>query len=226
MTRKNRQDPTEFKATKRAELLSRYKDAIAANNDLLSLIDNYVELQADAAKYRDQIDELEARIPEGARVLTAEEATLLDSYAALGKPEALKAALEEGQSVKAEKAKLERQITLGQAASTLQWDADVLSTIDTLSGGLTLEIRETKDKDGKPVKTVLHKGADGKEVPLQDFVQASHAKLMPALTAGSQQPPAPQARGFVPQRATGDQPTVKTKEDILNERASSGYYDV
>lgn len=225
MTRKNRQDPAEFKSQKRADLRGRYGEALKAHPELMDLIENYVDLQADAAKYRDQIDELEARIPEGARVLTAEESALLESYVALGKPEALKAQLEAGEASKAEKAKLERQITLSTAATTLGWDPDVLSTIDTLSGGLTLEVRETKDKDGKPVKAVLHKGADGKEVPLQEYVQASHAKLLPSLTAGSQ-PQAPQVpqRPFVPQRPTGDQPGAKTDEEIKAEKRRTVHY--
>ena len=193
----------EFEDKRRTDLAQKSHD---------QLVSRQIELERDVAKYRAR------SAPEGSRVLTAEEATAYDAYVALGVPKELKTRLEAGQQAETDLQGRKRGDTLREVAEVAGYKPAVLGR---LSDGLEFEI-SSSEVDGKPVKTVNVKGADGKTTLLNEYAKANWADVEPALAAGTgpggqqqTQQPAPFA---LPLGGAGTAVTGTTAAQALNEK--------
>lgn len=137
------------------------------------LNDNY-RLRTQRQTLKQQLTEVQGKVtPEGSTVLTADDAKIWETYRALGKPDALKQAIDANGMATAELTALKREKILAKAAEAVGFKASVLAT---LAGDL--DIRTKADKDGKPLAVVVK---DGAETPLRDHATKEWADFMPAL---------------------------------------------
>ena len=133
------------------------------------------------ATAKTEIEETKKKaMPEGAVVLSADQAKAWDAYQKLGKAEDLQKALEELPKLKEQAATSARERLIAEAAKLTGFDSDVLSG---LAGKLELEMKETQ-KDGKAVRIALVKDG-GAEKPLEEYAAEKWAKFMPALKPGN-----------------------------------------
>lgn len=149
------------------------------------------------ARIKDLEQRLEAKVPAGAVVLSAEDAKLFESYKALGKPDEVKATLDkvpvlEGQIAARDTAEARRKAGKA-AASALGWNEAV--TVDLITDkGYTVELREVEveEKDAKGAVTKVKKslphvltgeGTAAKADLLDAVIQRDHAGYLPALQA-------------------------------------------
>lgn len=135
---------------------------------------------------RESNRQLKARqAPEGATVLTGEDAQSWATYQALGKPADLKTAVEERTQLQGKLAGMERETTLRSVAEAAGYKPTVLANLDRIAKAegktLTFDVRETQ-QDGKPVKVAYVKDGD-KELSISDYANANWADFLPALTA-------------------------------------------
>jgi hypothetical protein len=173
------------------DVLDRYgRDALKLAEKLAeALTDNYT-LREQRRGLRAEVADLKSKTaPEGARVLTKDEAAVYDAYAALGKkPDELKQAIDLNGEATTELARLKREQLLGKAAAASGFKPSVLQT---LAGDLPIELR---DVDGKPAAFV-----EGK--PLAEYAGTAWADFLPALTVQT-------GTGYVAQ-STGDKPPAQ-----------------
>jgi hypothetical protein len=164
---------------------SELRSQLGTNVDETALM-RLLEKQADNSQLREQrrtlrqeVTDLKSKAaPEGTRVLSTDEAKAYDAYAALGKPDDLRKAIDLNGEATAKLARLEREQLLGKAASAAGFKSAVLQR---LAGDLPIEIR---DVDGKPAAFV--KDATG-ETPLTEYATTAWADFLPALQVEAQQ---------------------------------------
>lgn len=191
---------------KPSDLLARYgKDGDAA----LRMAEQLSAAQADNYKLRDKNRQLREEVtglrskaaPDGAVVLTADEAKRWEAYQGLGvEPAAIKAALTERDEVKQRLTGLEREKVLRDVAEVAGYKPSVLGQLPG-SADLAFDIR-TVTQDGKSERAVYVK-ADGKDVPLADYAQQQWADFLPALRVEQQMT---QGTSYVAQSAGGRAP--------------------
>lgn len=176
-------------------LLDRHKgDALAVVSTLL----------AENHSLRDERRQLRGRVaPEGATVLTAEQAQQWAAYQQLGAPAELQTQLTAAQGATSELATLRREALLGQVEQASGYKGAVLSKLPG-ADKLTFDVRDVT-VDGKAAKAVFVKDAEGKEHPIDAYAQATWADFLPALKAAPAPAPAPGAP-FVPQNPGGGAP--------------------
>ncbi len=153
-------------------------------------------VEADNARYRQQIRDLQAQVPaEGAVVLSGDDATRWQAYQELGAPDEIRQQREQYQT-------LQRRQLLGEAAQAAGYKASVL---ETLAGSLSLELRE-EQHEGQAVRRPFVVPEEGDAVALTEYAAQHWADFMPSLVAqnGGQGPHAGQ-RPFVPQTPAGPQ---------------------
>lgn len=169
---------------KTSDVLAQYGQTAEA---ALRMAERMADLQNDNWTYRRKIermtaerDELKAKVaPDGARVLTADEAQAYDAYVALGAPDALKSTLDASQGATAELAALRRAERLRAAADAAGYKPSVLTQ---LAGDLDIQTKATKE--GKPLAVVVE---GEKETALADYAKAHWADFLPALTPGQRE---------------------------------------
>jgi hypothetical protein len=169
-----------------------------------------VRLLAENYRLREKIRE--ARVPEGATVLSAEDAKLFASYKELGTPKAIKDAQGRVENLAGEVARLKRTESYDAAAAALGWKA---SAFRKLAQQADIEVEPGKVKvrsaDGKEseVDTYMVKPSkpDAKPVPLGDYAREHWADFLPALdakeTVAAQRPP---VRPGTPPRTAAEPP--------------------
>lgn len=166
-------------------------EALAAkhSNDGIGLARNlFDQLQAANAK----LSEISGKVPgEGSLVLTAEQAKAWSKYSTLGKPDEVKAWIEEGNTAKGEVAKFAREKVVRTVADVAGFDPDVLAT---LAGDLEFEIADETVK-GKTVKVAKVKDGD-QSTPLDKYAESKWAKFLPSLKPST----APKPLGTPPSR--------------------------
>jgi hypothetical protein len=174
-------------------LLEKHADVLGDNH----------RLRGQRSALKQQLAEAQGKVPvEGARVLSAEDATAYDAYVALGKPDEIKKTIEVSAGATAELAKLKREKELTKAAEAAGYKSSVLMQL----AGDSLDIQTKQGKDGKPAAVVV---VDGKETPLTDYAQAQWADFIPALTPKAQPAGAPdinagaRGNGNIPATTTG-----------------------
>jgi hypothetical protein len=122
--------------------------------------------------------------PEGAAVLSVEEAKLWRKYNGLGAPDALKTSLTEYEQAKQSVMMLNREISLRDAAEILNYKVVVLRQI--IPAEVALEVR-VDDGERKAYAIV-----NGESVPMSDYVQKNLADFIPALVKAAPMPIIPQ----------------------------------
>lgn len=139
--------------------------------------------------------------PQGAVVLSGEEAQAWEAYKALGAPKDVEAKLREGQTHGEELARARRAETLRTVAETARFKPSVLEALDAQAGGLEYEVKD-EQQNGQTVKVAYVKDAQGQQKPLTQYAQERWGDFLPSLRAE------PQGNGvrFVPQGAGGQAP--------------------
>jgi hypothetical protein len=163
--------------TRASDVLDQYgRDGIKIAEKLAEVLTDNSQLREQRRSLREEVTTLKAKVaPDGARVLTAEEAKAYDAYAALGKPEDVKKALEANSEATAKLAKLEKAERLRAAAEAAGYKPSVL---ERLASDLTIEVRPVKDS--APLVVVV---ADGQETALADYAKQNWGDFLPALEA-------------------------------------------
>ncbi|AFD25896.1 hypothetical protein [Deinococcus gobiensis] len=139
------------------------------------LVTKQVELERDLQKARAKA------VPEGSRVLTADEAKEYEALTALGASKDVRARLEKGDAAVVTLAGRERGDTLREVAEAAGYKLPVLTR---LAEGLTFEIGAEVEKDGKKSKPVTVKYEDGKKTaPLDKYAKEHWSDFEGSLRA-------------------------------------------
>lgn len=150
--------------------------------------------------HRQKIRELEGKVPPaGAVVLTADQAAQWQAYQQLGVPDALKTALTEADTAKANLAKHERAALLGKAAEAHGYNAAVLAKLPGFEQPVALKERS---ENGKTIRTAVVQAESG-EVSLNEFVQQHYAEFLPALQPQQQRAQGTRFPGQAPSNGGG-----------------------
>lgn len=160
--------------TRASDVLEQYgRDALRLAEKLADVQSDNYRLREERRGLKQQLTDANGKVPAAdVKVLTKDEAALWDAYATLGKPDAIKQAIDLNGDATAKLAKLEREKALGQAADAAGFKPAVLLT---LAGDLDIQ---TKAKDGKPHAVVV---MDGKDTALTDYAAQQWADFLPAL---------------------------------------------
>lgn len=168
--------------------------------------------------------------PDGGLVLDAEQAKRWAAWEALGKPEEVGTALEQGKKDRAVVAQQEKRGQLTSVAEAAGWDADTFTELDGLAGGLEWRVQEIKDKEGESVKQVQVKQGDAWR-GADEFAAERWKKFLPVLQAGeSKADPEPTAQVQTTRVHTagtgGGKGRPYTVEDAEKAKAESGQYSM
>jgi len=191
---------------------------------LAQLYDENYRLRSDKRDLKKQLKE--AELPEGSVVLTAEQAKELEAYKALGKPEDLKASLEEHDELKTKVQQGDRRAEIAEVAKAAGWEGKeaVLSTLVT--DGDKLEIRD-ETVDGETVKVPYITLAGEGKVPtkLVDHATKEWKDFLPAL--GAKGDTEDEGGGQGGTRFPGQKPTGKAPAagDAFDRAIGSRYSD-
>lgn len=185
-------------------LIARHGDSMAALRVLL----------AENHGYRDEIRKLkETQPPADALVLKGDDAKAWQAYVTLGKPSDLRKALDDGKTAQTEADGFRREKLHGEAAALHGFKAAVLDRL-ARQDGLTIEIKDEKDKAGKAVKVAHVKGEGDASTPLTEYAEKQWSEFLPSLKAGDKGavPGTPPRRNGVPTPTpvvTGETRTVR-----------------
>jgi hypothetical protein len=176
-------DPPRPKAS---ELLNQY------NGDAVRMAEKLAEVLGDNATLREQRRDLRAEVttlkgsqaPEGAVILTGDDAAAYQAYQALGKPGDLTKRLADGDAAITSTAQLERDALVAEAAAVAGYKPSVLKD---RAGDLPLVVREVTE-DGKAVKRAFVAPQGQGEQELTAYAQAQWGDYLPALVASQAQP--------------------------------------
>ena len=162
-----------------------------------------------AGNYRTRLRDAETKLkgtegrvaPEGAVILTADEAKAWDAYKALGKPEEVTTKLGERDTLATKVAEAERDGLLRDAAQAAGYKFPVLKD---RAGTLAIEIRDVTEGD-KTTKRAFVKTEQG-ERPLTEYAEQHWGDYLPALKATQER----QEQGGIafPAQRTGDPPST------------------
>lgn len=139
--------------------------------------------------------------PQGAVVLSGDEAQAWEAYKALGAPKDVEAKLKEGQMHGEELARARRAETLRTVAETARFKPSVLEALDAQAGGLEYEVKD-EQQNGQTVKVAYVKDGQG-QTPLTQYAEKTWGDFLPSLRAEPQQA----GTRFVQQGAGGQPPT-------------------
>jgi len=195
----------------------RERAAELATKTTADLAVKVAELEFDLKAKRGELDTLKGQLPpEGSVVLKGAEKDRWEAFNALGKPEDLKAALTDRDTLTAEKAQRERQDSIKAAAEVAGYKARVLERL--APEGAAFDVREAKDNEGKPTRTAFIRVGE-KETPLTDWA-ATDPDFLPALvvTADKKEEPRP---SFPRQTTDGDKHKPGGIAQEQNRRAAS-----
>jgi len=159
-----------------SDVLDQYgRDVVKMADKVADLLTDNNQLRKQRTDLREEITTLKAKVaPEGARILTADEAADYAAYAALGNPDAVKQALDANGEATAELARLKRAEKLRTAAEAAGYKPSVLTT---LAGDLDIQ---TEAKDGA---TLVYVVKDNEKTALADYAKTNWADFLPALEA-------------------------------------------
>lgn len=159
-------------------------------------------------QYREQNRQLRERVPDGAVVLSGDDAQRWRDYQALGQLDELRTRLTEREQAQTELATLRTQATIRTVAEAMQWKPSVLERLAT---NVTFVAKTEGDKT-----TITVKDGDV-ETPLDAYAEKHWGEFMPALEADIA--PAGRGTGFV--RQGGGNP--KKDDPITNHNQRMGY---
>lgn len=197
------------------------------SGDAMALIGT---LLGEAATYRETIrtqkDSLEkAALPEGAVVLSKEQAEQFTAYQKLGSPADVEKSVTDGKAATEKLTMLEKREGIRAVADKVGYKAGVL---EKLGGDLTYEEMEVDgEKAGEKVKTYGVKGADGKVTPLSTYAKDNWGDFLPALTAGEGRQQQQESAVRVALGGAGSPATTsRTPDQIAADKRASGDYSM
>ncbi len=205
-----------------ADVLTQY------GNDAVRMADRVATLEGENYRYREQRRELQDEVkalkanqrPEGATILTGDEATAYDAYKALGKPAEIKTRLDERDTLATEVTTAKRDGTLRDAAQRYGYDYEALRAH---SGDLPLTPYEVQE-DGKAV-TKYRIGAGDQQADVAEWVgkQPAYVARALAVTTGGQ---GQQSSGVrYPAQGSGQPPSDADRAAaVREEQERSGRY--
>lgn len=113
------------------------------------------ELEKDNKESRDKVKNLTEKLPKDDQVVVAkEDAELLPKFKELGKPDDLKAKIDEGEKAKTKLADVERKTSASQFAKVAGLADEAVDTLIAIPAleGATLEVKKSKVKNDKGVE--------------------------------------------------------------------------
>lgn len=129
--------------------------------------------------------------PEGAIILTGDDAAAWEAYTTLGAPDEVKQGLDQRAEYAQRLEGLARETLLRQVAEQAGYKPSVLAQLDRMAKAqgreLAFELREVQ-QDGQTVPTPFVKDGEA-ETPLADYAAQEWADFLPALAAGQGAPP-------------------------------------
>jgi hypothetical protein len=221
------EDKDDLTAAITALLGKHNNDASAAINQLLS--ENF-KLREDKRELKKHLDEAGKTKPaEGSVVLSKAEAEKWKLYQEFGKPEEIKAAIGERDTLKTEVATANREQSLRDVAEVEGWNFGV---IKRLAGDLAFEIIEGKDDKGNAKKyaNVILKNGDRTETkPAVEYAEKEWKEFLPSLKVNDDAAGKPNnGTQYVKQPGAKSQPM--TRDDAIQETrkklAASGAYTI
>jgi hypothetical protein len=126
-----------------------------------------------------ELNQFRNRLPEGAVVLSGEEATAFQTYQQLGKPGDLQAALEEKQRQAAELTALQRSGMLRQVADASGYVYEVLKTLDKPE--LVFEVEPSEQGPVAYVSYPTGQDDTRERKPLAEYAAANWKAFLPSL---------------------------------------------
>lgn len=138
------------------------------------LIKQVVALNIENQKLKDN------QVPQGSRVLSAEEAKDYDAYVALGKPDEVKKGLEEGATAKTSVAERAKADAVDAAATAAGFKKTVLGDRLKADGLTDPTVREV-ERGGKKVQVAYVKDAQGAEHELGEYAKKNWGDYLVAL---------------------------------------------
>jgi hypothetical protein len=198
---------------KPSELVERY------NGDALRMAEKLADVLTDNHKLRGEKADLKKKqTPDGAVILTGDDAAKWNAFNELGTPEELKTIKATGEAAIAERDELRAQATIAKAAELTGYKTKVLSDL-AKSKGFTIEV----EGDGEAAKvTARYKDGDkDKAVPLNEYVETSLSDYLPSLQADT--PPTANTASVIPfprMAAVGGGRTLSRAEQIRAEEAA------
>jgi regulator of replication initiation timing len=181
---------------------------------------------------KDENDALKAKVPDGAVVLTGEDAKTYEAATtAHGGLAGLAKKAERTEELEKEHAKRTREDGLGDAVESEGWDRKIgvkALTRDAEFAGLPFEVKDVErevEVGGKKEKHTVRHGfvtVDGKQIPLAEWVQKNADHIIPSLTAKTQESG---GREYVEQRGRSAPDTkagdAKARAKAQNQEAAS-----
>lgn len=148
------------------------------------LFDENYKLRAkrreERTKYESTLKDYESKIPkEGVKLLTDDDAKLIESYRQLGDPDSLKQLKEQYEELSSWKTQVERDSLVSKAAGLHGFKPSVLKTI---ANGLEIEIREVGSGSAAREQAYVKDG--DKESRLDQYVEKHFKDFLPSLKAG------------------------------------------
>lgn len=155
------------------------------SGDVLKMAEKLADVLNDNHSYREQNRQLKAsQTPQGAVVLTGDDAAAWQQYQELGKASDLKQRITDAEAAQQRLAALEREATITKAASASGYKASVLSQLPNLPPVTVKDVTA----DGKTQPQAFVTTEQG-EQPLTAYVDAQYADFLPALRASEQGSP-------------------------------------
>ncbi len=162
-----------------SDLVDRY------NGDAVKMAEKLADALNDNYTLRRKRDDLQGEVttltgnqkPEGATILTGDEAKAYDAYKALGKPDELTQRLTAGDEASGKVKTLERDSVLRSAAEVSRFNFDVLKD---RAGDLPVAIEDVTE-DGKTAKRAFVTPEGGAKTPLTEYAEAQWPVYLPAL---------------------------------------------
>lgn len=184
-----------------------YKDLLAKHSNDAGTV--AVLLANQTYELREKNRELRGKVPpDGAVVITGDEAAAWVAYLKLGKPADLAAAIAERNQFKADLDANRKAELVRDAAEIAGFKATVLTTL-VKAEGCELTIGKP---DAKGARSVTVKDGD-KDVPLADYAESQWKDHLPALRADTARPPGTPGRDMPP--------AIPGRGDAVEDRARS-----
>jgi hypothetical protein len=156
-------------------------DALAA---VVKLLDEAHDGREERRVLRVELDGLKAKLPEGAVILTGDDAKAWPAYTALGKPDELAATVATGKTASEQLAAIDAQKTLDEAATLTGLKAKPLAGL-LKAHDRRVVVEDVTGEDGTVRRVALVKPltGEGESKPLADFAATDLADYLPALKA-------------------------------------------
>lgn len=176
---------------------------------------------------RDKLRTTEGKVsPEGATVLTGDDAKAWEAYKVLGKPDEVKQGLDERTQLQTQVTEALRGETLRSVAEAAGYKPAVLAQLDRMAKAsgkdLAFEVRDVQ-VDGKTVRAPFVKEGD-KELGVTDYAAANWGDFLPALAIQSQGTTDGNSSGTrYPAQATGSNSRPVTGKDVAQNTINRAY---